>query len=420
MLACPPETGIPALCAQLALVWSMVEGVPLSPTAGVAPSMVPAAAIDAVHATMNAIIEAHLTRHNKRIFCDKTLGAARFGELLHRVYPNARFICLYRHPMDVIMSGIEASPWGFQGYGFETHVAATPDNTVFALARYWAELVSAILDLERLYPERCLRVRYEDLVTSPEEIAREIFAFIGAEDVPGISKRCFTDRHERQGPADYKIWQTSSVTAASIGRGRDIPAALIPPQMMDDMNMLAERLGYRRIDELWGTPDVPTEMRVVDRHGRAIEDTLSVPARSGSSFTELEQVIDERLQRAVLNLREGYAARWAPYKADRFLVVSQPVTGLAGGREMRWQVDLANRTVSIANSTDDDYEWSIVGARDIWQNVICGKVNLNAALRRCEIRVCSPRAEDGLVADARLGVIGEILGLSTWGTHGGS
>ncbi len=29
-LACPPETNLPALCAHLATVWSLIEGAPLS------------------------------------------------------------------------------------------------------------------------------------------------------------------------------------------------------------------------------------------------------------------------------------------------------------------------------------------------------------------------------------------------------
>jgi Sulfotransferase family len=33
-LACPPETSLPALCAQLAVVWSLIEGAPLSGNRG--------------------------------------------------------------------------------------------------------------------------------------------------------------------------------------------------------------------------------------------------------------------------------------------------------------------------------------------------------------------------------------------------
>jgi hypothetical protein len=53
-------------------------------------------------------------------------------ELLVRIYPEARFLCLYRHPMDVIASGIEACPWGLNGYGdFEqAHPGALPPDQI--------------------------------------------------------------------------------------------------------------------------------------------------------------------------------------------------------------------------------------------------------------------------------------------------
>src|ERR1700761_9324678 len=44
-LACPPETSLPALCGQLAVVWSLIEGAPLSANRGDTPPQVPDAAI---------------------------------------------------------------------------------------------------------------------------------------------------------------------------------------------------------------------------------------------------------------------------------------------------------------------------------------------------------------------------------------
>ena len=40
-LACPPETSLPALCSQLAVVWSLIEGAPLAAERGDAPPRVP-------------------------------------------------------------------------------------------------------------------------------------------------------------------------------------------------------------------------------------------------------------------------------------------------------------------------------------------------------------------------------------------
>src|SRR5215470_6456055 len=205
-IACPPETNVPALCAQLATVWSLIEGAPLSANRGDEPPVVPDAAIAGIRATMNMMVGSYLERRGKTPYCDKSLGTARFADLLDRVYPDARFLCLYRHPMDVIASGVEACPWGLNGYGFDPYIATTPGNAVLALARFWADSVAVTLAAEEGFADSCLRVRYEDLVTDPEGTAKGIFEFLGAAPAPGISAACFSPERERFGPADYKIW----------------------------------------------------------------------------------------------------------------------------------------------------------------------------------------------------------------------
>ena len=59
------------------------------------------------------------------------------ADLIAKVYPEARFICLVRHPMDVIFSGARNCPWGVSRYGFDPFVAQYPGNTVAAIGAYW-------------------------------------------------------------------------------------------------------------------------------------------------------------------------------------------------------------------------------------------------------------------------------------------
>ena len=226
-LACPPETNVPALCGQLATVWSLIEGAPLAANRGDEPPNIPDAAITGIRETMDRMVGSYLGKRGKKRYCDKSLGTARFTELLLRVYPEAQFICLYRHPMDVIASGLEACPWGLNGYGFDHYIASTPGNAVLALARFWADNAAGTVAAEERFPDRCIRVRYEDLVTDPEGTAAGIFRFLGAEQAVGISAACFSADREEFGPGDHKIWYTSEVSPDSIGRGWSIPTALI-------------------------------------------------------------------------------------------------------------------------------------------------------------------------------------------------
>jgi protein-tyrosine sulfotransferase len=85
-LACPPETNLPGLCVQLATVWSLIEGAPLSANRGDEPPEIPQAAIAGVRETMDRMVGSYLARRSKKRYCDKSLGTARCAPLLRRVY----------------------------------------------------------------------------------------------------------------------------------------------------------------------------------------------------------------------------------------------------------------------------------------------------------------------------------------------
>src|ERR1700722_1315284 len=187
-LACPPETSLPALYGQLAVVWSLIEGAPLSDERGATPTRLPDAALGGIRRMADEMTGSYLTRRGKRLLCDKSLGSARFADLLTQIYPGTRFLCLYRHPMDVIRSGLDACPFGLRGYGFDEYIAGSPGNAVLALARYWLDHATLIDSVEQAHPDRCHRVRYEDLVEDPESVMQDVYAFIGAEPMPGVAR----------------------------------------------------------------------------------------------------------------------------------------------------------------------------------------------------------------------------------------
>jgi hypothetical protein len=91
---------------------ALIEGAPLSLQRGDAPPAIPDAAIAGIRQTMDLMTAPYLARRGKRLYCDESLGAAAYAGLLLRIYLGARFICLFRHPMHRISSGLEACPWG--------------------------------------------------------------------------------------------------------------------------------------------------------------------------------------------------------------------------------------------------------------------------------------------------------------------
>ncbi len=411
-LACPPETNLPALCAQLATVWSLIEGAPLSANRGDEPPEVPDAAITGIRETMDRMVGSYLRRRGKQRYCDKSLGTARFAELLARVYPQARFLCLYRHPMDVIASGLEACPWGLNGYGFDVYSATAPGNSVMALARFWADNTSATLAAQDRLGDRCLQVRYEDLVLDPEATAAGILRFLGARPAPGLTASCFSAERERHGPADYKIWYTSAVTAGSVGRGWSIPTALIGPPLLATINELAGRTGYLPVDGDWGTSAPPADLRMpAGQAGEtaATSGTSKTAARSGAP---LPDSLGDRLRAGLAGLDANAARRWATHATESLVAISVP--GDPQQPADHWLIDLRSRTVTLAGpAAQDGSDWDVIGSASAWQEVISGKLNLNVALRACQLRYCegddSAGPQDG---DTRLGILADLLCLT--------
>jgi hypothetical protein len=403
-LACPPETRLPWLCTQLASAWSVIEDAPMpSGRAGLAP--VPEPVIRGLRQSLTPMMTSYLTRHGKSRYCDKSLGGAQHAGLLRQVWPDAKFICLYRHPMDVICSGIEASPWGMGNYGFESYVAASPGNIVAALARYWADYARAILAAEAQLGEQCLPVRYEDLVTDPDGQAERLFEFIGVSPAPGITDRCFTAERQRFGPGDYKIWNTTGVSASSVGRGWQVPARLIPAEVLAVVNDLAEQLGYVQIDESWGVANPPGDLRI------PVDPSDPAPRPVGQSCT----VLTDRVQAGLLRLGQEFTSSWKSCSSESvllFATVPEP-----GGSATWWRLDLgAGNATAGAGDRAVDTDWSVTGSADAWQRVLNGDMNLSAAFRSGELRYAD-KGDCGVGsagADNRIAMIAELLGITRW------
>lgn len=416
-LACPPETRLPALCAHLVAVWTQLDGWPARPE-GNSPPQLPAAALAGVRAAVDAMTAPYLIRRGKRRYCDKSLGVAAHAELLAQLFPTATFLCLYRHPMDVIASGIQATPWGLTGFGFDSYAAASPGNAVLALARYWADHAQAILRFEQRHPDRSHRVRYEDLVTDPQGVADGIFDSLGAGRVQGVPDRCFSQERERQGPGDYKIWHTSAIHRDSVGRGWHVPANLITADVTERLNHLVEDLGYLQVDGRWGVAATTPDMRVrIAQPDRPASGSLPVEP---VNYPAAHHLIAERLHAGLFQLNDDFANRWAPYSTDAFTLTANLATSATRtDTHTRWRVDLTKRIVASQSGTraaDDagGASWGISGSTEVWEEVLTGRTNLGLALRTRQLRYCHHGSEQPAAVAARTGMIAELLGVTDW------
>jgi hypothetical protein len=114
--------------------------------------------------------------------------------------------------------------WGPRFRGFAEFARAATVAEI--CARQWRECVElAARDLAAIPPERVLRLRYEDLVGRPREALRAVFGFLGVPDAAAS----IDVRH---------------VSAASVGRGRELLAAEPAGRALELLAPALARLGY--------------------------------------------------------------------------------------------------------------------------------------------------------------------------------
>src|SRR5829696_531824 len=122
---------------------------------------------------IGAVYESYAATHGKSRWGDKTPMYMRHLGLLERLFPEARYVHLIRDGRDAALSFLQMPD------GVVTKTWAHP-TTAADFACQWRTEVEAAQALgRRVGAGRYLKVRYEDLVESPERHLQEITEFAG-------------------------------------------------------------------------------------------------------------------------------------------------------------------------------------------------------------------------------------------------
>jgi sulfotransferase family protein len=409
-LACPPETGVTAACAGLVHAWDILENADVgdrtdTEAAGLAGSP---RALAAVRDTVDGIYGRYLERRGKRRWCDKSLGSHQGAELMAQVYPEAKFICLYRHCMDVVASGAEACPWGLHRYGFDGFAAQYPGNSVEAIGSYWLAAVQSIMAFEERHPAACHRIRYEDLVTAPEETVAAMFSFLGAEPVPGITRACFRTAHEGNGPGDEEIWFTDGIAVDWVGCGVSVPVAALTPESRQGINEALVRLGYRPVDEGWNAQVGHVDVRA-DTPGHAPVAQGDLLRQHGEPET-VAHVIGDRLGSLADHEVTEALAIWPAVAGQTIAIVVEGDGGEHAG--LRWR--FAARPESGEDGTSDRTDQPVctmIASPGTWCALLLGEANIVGEMTAGRLR-CINRRDGHRVRSDEVHAISWLLGLA--------
>lgn len=221
-LACTQQTGILPLFHHAITTWQTVEG-----NVGGGVSSLAAASLRALSAGLMTSI---LARQGGSRWCEFSSAPPAAAQTFARVYPQARFLIMHRRADTVARAIVGSSRWGLEGPEFAPYVSAHPASPVAALASYWAAHTTQQLEFERSQPEKCHRVRVEDLTANASQALLDVAGFLGL-DGRDMSPS-FAQTDVRNGQA------TQSAPAAGL------PIDRIPEALLARVNELHRSLGY--------------------------------------------------------------------------------------------------------------------------------------------------------------------------------
>jgi hypothetical protein len=189
---------------------------------------------------VDGIFSDYAARMGKKRWVEKELFIPRSLDLLDAIFGyKAQYIYVVRHGLDAAFSASERFGWR-QG----TPLTRESSHNLRNYLRFWVDNNERFADFYELNEERCLLVRYEDLVTQPEPVARRIFEFLGEPWHPTIFEDMQRlDHHYRLG--DNKI---QALGGARIDPNRRERWKSWPPALVRQLGRMADqtlmRLGY--------------------------------------------------------------------------------------------------------------------------------------------------------------------------------
>jgi hypothetical protein len=323
--------------------------------------------IEKVRQSVSALMAEYATAKGKRLWCDKTPANLQALEILDAVFPDAKYICLYRNGMDVVHSCLEIS--GRDGFvaEFDPYVRKNPENLIAAMVDSWTDKTRKLLTFERKNQDKCFRITYEAMVLDTIPTLKAMFAFLGLHFDPRLLESVFLVRHD-EGVGDDRIRFSKGISRRSLGKGSRVSRAKIPSDLLEQMNALLSELNYPVVGPDWDTapsPYLPPE---------TVTDESEV-------VTTVEEIFGRHLPALLKSKRES---------ATRINAVCKfAVSGEGGGN---WVVNLAEQSIRKDRGEVKPDCVVAVSASD-FIDIMSGRLNPRSAVDRGKLRVTGDHPE---------------------------
>ncbi|TAL42741.1 MAG: hypothetical protein EPN89_17105 [Methylovulum sp.] len=206
-------------------------------------------AIAETRRVVDDLLDRYAQGKGKVNWCEKSTVNIDYLDILEKVFPEAKYICLYRNCLDVVHSCIKISPLGYMSE-LVAYVQKHPANLVAAMIDNWLDKTGKLMAFEQAHAGQCIRVNYESLVLQPEQVLKKLFDFLGEPWDERLIDSIFQVPHD-QGDGDLKVWFSGKINTDAIGNGTAIPVTAIPNEWMAGIDTFHEQLGYPPVAALY-------------------------------------------------------------------------------------------------------------------------------------------------------------------------
>jgi hypothetical protein len=319
-----------------------------------------------VRRIVSEMMNSYAVARNKQIWCEKSPPNLLYLDTLKGVFPDGKYICLYRNCMDVVYSTLEAQKFGY-GPMLAKYIHREPENFVAGLIEGWVDRTTSLLNFERNNARSCFRIKYEPLVYDPAGTLKPLFAFLGVEWDPALIEKVFSTKHD-VGNGDIKTAYSENIVQNSIGKGSNLSRANIPAQILDRMNQVLRELDYAVVGPDWDTSTSPYIKRDVAAAKGRVPET---PQKTSSIEEVFTTYVPRRLEERKDKLPE--------INAICKFVVSGNDSGV-------WRVDLTGNRNSVTASEGNADCAVMILDRDLL-GLVSGKVNPGEAYLQGKVRI---------------------------------
>ncbi len=242
-ISCPPDINVTTHCARMLREERVNGGLAMGMVSGPwfagfdAPTVV--GRVRDLAIGLNNEIR---TSKGKQQWVEKSYFHGFLIDEIEQLYStDCRYLCLVRHGLDVVYSMHEHCI-KIGTYPGELHEYVRRYNRPLeAFAHVWADTVARMRRLLQEQPGSALKVRYEDLVTCPEQELERILEFLGVEDKsdPGTLVSDGLGTLGDVGLGDWKTYQKPTLVSDSVGRWKSEDretlrplAAIVNPELV--------------------------------------------------------------------------------------------------------------------------------------------------------------------------------------------